>query len=106
MTMIPIFLSILIGIAVGYLIRQKRIVKYTAQLLNGVIVLLLFVLGIAVGSNEQLVAGFTSLGIEALLLTIGATLCSLVAAKFLYIKVFHRFNHNSSQRQTSYKEEE
>lgn len=106
MTMIPIFLSILIGIAVGYLIRQKRIVKYTAQLLNGVIVLLLFVLGIAVGSNEQLVAGFTSLGIEALLLTIGGTLGSLIAAKILYKKVFHRFNHNSSQRQTSYKEEE
>ena len=106
MTMIPVFLSILIGIAVGYLIRHQRIVGYTSQLLNVVIMLLLFVLGIAVGSNKQLITSFSSKGFEALLLTIGGTLGSLIAARLLHKYIFHRFGSSSSREQSANNEEE
>ena len=54
-----------------------------------VIMLLLLFLGIAVGSNREVVTRFASLGLEALLLTLGGTLGSLIAALWLYRKVLH-----------------
>jgi len=89
MTIIPVFFSILTGIVVGYLLRQKKIVNKTGILLNMVIMLLLLFLGIAVGSNREVVTRFASLGLEALLLTLGGTLGSLIAALWLYRKVLH-----------------
>ena len=97
MTIIPVFFSIMSGIAVGYLLRQKRVVKKTGMLLNLVIMLLLLFLGIAVGSNREVVTRFASIGLEALLLTLGGTLGSLIAARWLYKKVFHMPNEASLQ---------
>jgi len=95
MTILPVFLSILSGIAVGYLLRQKKIVRSTNMLLNLVIMLLLLFLGITVGSNQQVVTRFATIGLEALLLTLGGTMGSLFAARWIYKRLFHQSDDSS-----------
>jgi len=86
--MIYILLCIVAGIAVGYLAKKSAIVKYTGSLLSVTIMLLLFFLGLSVGSNEQVVSNFTAIGLDAFLLTVGGTLGSLLCAKWVYKKFF------------------
>jgi len=104
MTIIPVFFSILSGIAVGYLLRQKKVTQKTGMLLNLVIMLLLLFLGIAVGSNREVVTRFASIGMEALLLTLGGTLGSLIAAGWLYKKAFHCPHETSLQSKKNNRE--
>ena len=60
---------ILSGMAVGFLLRkwQLRVVPHMVTVL---IWLLLFFLGVEVGENPQVIEGITSLGLEALWLSI------------------------------------
>ncbi len=83
-----ILLAITAGIAAGYLCRRRTIVKYTGSLLSVVIMLLLFLLGISVGSNNQVINNFTAIGLDAFILTAGGTLGSLFGAKWTYKKFF------------------
>ena len=74
------------GIAVGYLLR-KRNIRFISHIITVLIWLLLFLLGIEVGSNPRIVMGMQTLGIEALLLTIGGsigtTLCAWILWKYV-----------------------
>ena len=63
----------LCGIAVGYMLRNKN-TRIVSRIITVLIWLLLFLLGIEVGSNPRIVGGMQTLGIEALLLTIGGAL--------------------------------
>ena len=63
----------LCGIAVGYMLRNKN-THIVSRIITVLIWLLLFLLGIEVGSNPRIVGGMQTLGIEALLLTIGGAL--------------------------------
>lgn len=67
----------------GYFMRKTKIIKYTGISLSIVIMLLFFFLGISVGINEQILQNFTSIGVEAFLLTIGGTLGSLLCIKLV-----------------------
>jgi len=86
--MISILLCIATGILTGYLFRKTGIVKYTGPLLSVVIMLLLFFLGVSVGSNKQVISNFSGIGLEALLLTVGGTLGSLLCAKWVFARFF------------------
>ncbi|MEL7600348.1 MAG: LysO family transporter, partial [Proteiniphilum sp.] len=68
--------------------RKRTVMKYTGSLLSVAIMLLLFFLGLSVGSNEQVVNNFTSIGLDAFLLTVGGTAGSLFCAKWVYKKFF------------------
>ena len=69
----------LTGILLGYLLR-KRDLKKIHQIITLLIWLLLFILGIEVGSNEQIIKGLHTIGLEAVILTLGGTLGSIIAA--------------------------
>lgn len=69
----------LTGILLGYLLR-KRDLKKIHQIITLLIWLLLFILGIEVGSNEQIIKGLHTIGLEAVILTLGGTLGSVIAA--------------------------
>ena len=88
--MISIFLSILVGILIGYLLKNYSIIKHSNKLLNIVIMLLLFFLGVSVGNNKDIINNFMSIGIEAFILTVGGTLGSLICAKFIYNRYFKK----------------
>ena len=76
----------LCGIAVGYLLRNWD-TRFISHVITALIWLLLFLLGIEVGSNPRIVMGMQTLGIEALLLTIGGAVGTTLCAWLLWIYV-------------------
>ena len=76
----------LCGIAVGYMLRNKN-THIVSRIITVLIWLLLFLLGIEVGSNPRIVGGMQTLGIEALLLTIGGAVGTTLCAWLLWIYV-------------------
>ena len=76
----------LCGIAVGYMLRNKN-TRIVSRIITVVIWLLLFLLGIEVGSNPRIVMGMQTLGIEALVLTIGGAVGTILCAWLLWIYV-------------------
>lgn len=73
----------------GYLLR-KRDLKKIHSVITLLIWLLLFILGIEVGGNEQIVKGLHTLGMEAVILTIGGTLGSVIAAWALWRALYQK----------------
>ena len=79
----------LTGILLGYLLR-KRDLKKIHQIITLLIWLLLFILGIEVGSNEQIIKGLHTIGLEAVILTLGGTLGSVIAVWALWRALYKR----------------
>lgn len=88
--MLHIILFILAGILVGYILRNKGFVKHIGTALGIIIMLLLFFLGVSVGSNEQVVNNFALIGLDAFVLTIGGTLGSILCAWWVYVSFFKK----------------
>ena len=84
--MLIIVTIMLCGIAVGYLLRNWD-TRFISHVITALIWLLLFLLGIEVGSNPRIVMGMQTLGIEALLLTIGGAVGTTLCAWLLWIYV-------------------
>lgn len=88
--MIPILSAILSGILVGYFTRDRSFHQYTGTILSVIIGLLLFFLGLSVGSNEEIMHNFPRVGWDALVLTMGGTVGSLLAARYVFIHFFKK----------------
>ena len=73
----------LLGIGVGYIFR-KRNLSFISRLITLLIWILLFVLGLEVGSNPQIVSNLGKLGLDALVITVGALLGSIILAALLW----------------------
>ena len=90
--MFIVILFIFLGIALGYTIRTRiasspcksAVGAWSARITTWLIWLLLFLLGIEVGSNQQIIASLPTLGVEALVLSVLATLGSCVMAWVLW----------------------
>ena len=76
----------LTGMLLGYLLRKRDLKKVITVL----IWVLLFILGIEVGGNEQIIKGLHTIGLEAVILTIGGTLGSVIAAWALWRALYKR----------------
>ena len=77
------------GMLLGYLLRRKNL----CRILNVITVLiwvLLFILGVEVGGNEQIIKGLHTIGIEAIILTLGGTLGSVIAAWALWKALYKK----------------
>lgn len=73
------------GIATGYIFRRRK-AGFVQFLITGLIWALLFLLGLEVGHNDAVVKKIATLGLEASVIAIAATLGSIVAAKWLWGK--------------------
>ena len=88
--MFIVILFIFLGIGIGYVVRTRMsarkttIATLTAKATTWLIWLLLFMLGLEVGSNEQIIAALPTLGVEALLLSACAVLGSCALAWALW----------------------
>ena len=89
--MLVVILMMLGGILCGYLLRKRQIMLQVQHLTMVLIWALLFLLGLNIGSNEQIINSLGSLGLEALLITVFATTGSLIAAWLLW-KYINRTN--------------
>ena len=86
--MLKIMAIMFAGIALGYLVREVRGVERVASTTMLTIVLLLFVMGCEIGANPRIVENLTSLGVEALLISVAATLGSVLMAWVVYRRFF------------------
>lgn len=75
---------------VGYFIRNVSLTKYVGAVIGFIILLLLFFLGISVGSNEQVIKNFSSIGLDALIITLGGISGTVLCAWWVYEKFFKK----------------
>lgn len=87
--MIAVFFVMLTGIGLGVVLRRVPLIKHIGKVIMLMIFLLLFLLGREVGADERILSNLSSLGVQALLMTIGAVGGSVVCAKFVY-RVFFK----------------
>lgn len=73
----------LAGMLTGFLLR-KRNLSFIHPAITMLIWALLFLLGIEVGGNEAIIRGLHTIGLEAVVLTLGGTLGSVTAARLLW----------------------
>lgn len=77
--MFTIILIMASGIGLGWLLRGRKL-PFFGKLTNVLIWVLLFLLGIEVGSDERIVNGIATLGVEAIAVSAaGVAGCTLLA---------------------------
>jgi uncharacterized membrane protein YbjE (DUF340 family) len=88
--MFTVFFIMLGGILLGWLLRGRLSARLLDKSIMLAILLLLFSLGIRVGSNNTLLANLPTLGGQALLLTVagmgGSILCAMLLSHFFFKK--------------------
>ncbi len=83
--MIEVLVTMSVGMVIGYLIHNKKtLLKINEKLTMYAVYVLLFLLGINIGLNEQIINNIYTLGLDAALITVGALLGSLICAYFIY----------------------
>ncbi|MEG1634300.1 MAG: LysO family transporter [Rikenellaceae bacterium] len=88
--MLIVISIMLCGVAIGYKLRNKNM-KLIAPIIMWLIFLLLFFLGVSVGSNAQIMDNLSTIGTDAVVITFGAVLGSCLAALLIY-KLFFKSN--------------
>lgn len=81
--MLIIVSIMLCGIGLGYLLRGRNTAAIS-KIITVLIWALLFLLGIEVGTNPNIIGGLQNLGVEALVLTIGGSIGSVLASWWLW----------------------
>jgi len=88
--MIEILVIMSAGIVLGFILRKKRyVIMVFDKLTNLSIYLLLFLLGLSIGSNKLIINQFDKIGINAILLAVSGTGGSIILSYFAY-KFFKR----------------
>lgn len=86
--MIIVISLMVCGIVLGYIFREKNL-KIVQKFINYAIFLLLFLLGITVGANADVMNNLNSIGLEALIITLaaisGSILCAWAVYRFFFI---------------------
>ena len=87
--MVTVIGLLVLGMLTGYLLRKrKRLIAVGSRLTDASIFILLFFLGVSVGMNEQVVTNFRNIGLQAFLLTLLATLGSVLVTWLFHILFF------------------
>lgn len=77
-----------LGVLLGYRFRGREW-KNLQGLISGAIFLLLFLLGITVGANNDIMANLDSIGLESFVITLAAVVGSVLCAWIVYKFLFH-----------------
>ncbi len=93
------------GILLGYLLRKMPMLQKISTPISWTIYLLLFLMGISVGTNEEVLRNLASLGGTALLLSLSGTLGSVLMAWLVWKKVFLQPSREEEGKQTKQSEE-
>ncbi len=84
-----IFIFLLAGIIIGFIFRKRtRAITFSAKTTTFAVFLLIFFLGVSVGQNDSVLSALGNLGGQAILLSAGSILGSLVFAGVLYFFAF------------------
>ena len=73
----------------GFLLRRQKL-SWIHKVITILIWLLLFLLGIDVGGNQEIINGLHTIGMEAIIITVAAVLGSVTAAWALWYVLYKR----------------
>lgn len=79
----------LTGMLFGFLLRKQKL-SWIHKVITVLIWLLLFLLGIDVGGNQEIINGLHAIGMEAIIITSAAVLGSVTAAWGLWYVLYKR----------------
>lgn len=79
----------LTGMLLGFLLRRQKL-SWIHKVITILIWLLLFLLGIDVGGNQEIINGLHTIGMEAIIITVAAVLGSVTAAWALWYVLYKR----------------
>lgn len=83
--MVTVLLLMTFGFILGYILRNKtKFIQFSNRATTLIIYMLLFLLGIGVGLNKTIVSNIANIGLQAILITFGAVLGSLIFAYVTY----------------------
>lgn len=88
--MFIVFGIMLLGVLIGYLLRQIPNITFIAKLISLFIFLLLFSLGISVGKNQEILNNLSTIGLQALVIAVGAMAGSICLTGLIYNKYFKK----------------
>ena len=89
--MVTVLLLMTLGIILGWILhKKKKFLKITSELTNWAIYLLLFLLGLSVGTNEKILNNFNQIGTQAILITLFAVAGSILTSWLTYIFFFKK----------------
>ena len=75
------------GIVVGYLLRDISFLKNTEKTITCTVLLLLFIIGISIGSNKSVINNLPHFGWQAGILAVLST-CGSIFASWMVLKLF------------------
>ena len=78
-----------LGIGIGHALRNWSILQKTEKTISLTIFLLLFILGVSIGSNSLIVNNLGKFGWQAIILSTSGVLGSLIAAR-LVLQLFFK----------------
>lgn len=93
--MFSIIATMMTGISLGYLFRHKSILQNTEKTISITIFLLLFIMGVTIGSNDELISNIGNFGWQAAIISVSAT-CGSILAAWLVMKFFFHKDANGS----------
>jgi uncharacterized membrane protein YbjE (DUF340 family) len=89
--MITVLVLMTAGIAIGWILHHKeKFIKISNELTNWAIYLLLFLLGLSVGTNDKILNNFDQIGIQAIVITLFAVAGSVLVSWLTYIVFFKK----------------
>ncbi len=89
--MITVLVLMTSGIIIGWFLHEKKkILKISSELTNWAIYILLFLLGLSVGTNEKILNNFDKIGFLAILITVFAVTGSILVSWLTYIIFFKK----------------
>jgi len=98
--MTTVLLIMLAGILTGFAINRFPLaIKINDKLISWAIYLLLFLLGISVGLNKTIVQNLDKIGVQALIITVGAISGSVLTLWLLYRILFREENSGGGQNE-------
>ena len=89
--MITVLLLMTSGIIIGWFLhKKKKILKISSELTNWAIYILLFLLGLSVGTNEKILNNFDQIGFLAILITVFAVAGSILVSWLCFTIFFKK----------------
>ena len=91
-----ILILLMAGSIAGYLLTKIKFVNPVSEKITGIIIyILLFFMGLSVGTSEEIMHNLDTLGLQALLISVFSILGSIFLAKFVY-KLYYTKKQNRS----------
>ncbi len=86
--MFIVFGIMIFGIVAGYFLRRIPNITIIGKLITGFIFLLLLFLGISVGKDEMIISNLSTIGVQALIITLAAIMGSVALSWIVYVRFF------------------